>query len=89
TIISVVLTVLILAGGFGISSMLTDQKEPAPRIQVSKRIPQVRFLEVDNGNMPTRVYITGRHISVVDFQEAYLRNALADLNPWGRFFLAG
>ena len=59
TIISVVLTVLILAGGFGISNMLTSQKEPAPRIQVSKRIPQVRFLEVDNGNMPTRVYITG------------------------------
>lgn len=59
TIISVVLTVLILAGGFGISRMISGQKEEAPRIAVQKRIPQVRYQLVKNEDLPTRVYITG------------------------------
>lgn len=59
TIISVVLAVLILAGGFGLSRILQDQKEEAPRIPVSKRIPQVRYQRVENRDQSTRVYITG------------------------------
>ncbi len=59
TIISVVLTLLILAGGFGLFSILKSQKEPAPRIPPTSRIKQVRYQRVENQDLPIRIRITG------------------------------
>ncbi len=60
TIVSVVLAVLIIAGGIGVSSMLSSQKEPAPRIPVKARTKQVTYRTVSSQTLPTSVSITGR-----------------------------
>jgi len=60
TIVSVVLAVLIIAGGIGVSRMLSSQKEPAPRIPVKTRTQQVTYRTVSSQTLPTTVSITGR-----------------------------
>lgn len=60
TIVSVVLAVLIIAGGIGASRLLSSQKEPAPRIPVKTRTKQVTYRTVSSQALPTSVSITGR-----------------------------
>jgi multidrug efflux pump subunit AcrA (membrane-fusion protein) len=59
-IVSVVLAILIIGGGIGLSGVLSSQKEPAPRLSAKKRVQEVTYRTVSSQTLPTEIFITGR-----------------------------
>jgi len=60
TIISVVLAILIIAGGVAGSGALSSQKKSAPRLPVANKVAQVTHRTVKRQALPTQIEVTGR-----------------------------
>ncbi len=62
-IVSFILFALILAGGIGISSMISSQKEEAPRLPSIENVTQVSYRIAQNSNLPAVVEVNGRLVA--------------------------
>ncbi|MDP5171884.1 MAG: efflux RND transporter periplasmic adaptor subunit [Bacteroidia bacterium] len=62
-IVSLVLFLLIVAGGIGISSRVSSQKQPAPKLPAIASVTQVSYLPVKNGTYPANVEVNGRLVA--------------------------
>ena len=62
-IVSLILFALILAGGIGISSMISSKKEEAPRLPSIENVTQVSYRIVQNSSIPAVVEVNGRLVA--------------------------